>query len=222
MRRTLLAFTLAAAGALAVAGRAEAQVIYYGTPVYYHSPHNPLVRTYSTAAAYSTYTSPIIVPTRFTYPYWGQVTWGNAAQFQPPPPAKKEEAKDGKKNGDTTAAKKDGDASSGAVTQAAFVPPAPAWVQVGPSTYTAAPVAVGAVYYSGDAYIPPSWYYYYPYSTYPTAGFAPYGATAPPATGTGPAFQDRSYGGYTTPYFQVSFGSGYGNWGDGRGWGYRW
>src|SRR5687767_4666645 len=96
MRRTLVALTLAAAGTLA-ADRAQAQVIYYGTPIYYHSAQNPTVRTYSTAAAYSTYTSPIIVPTRFTYPYWGQVTWGNMAQFQAPPP-KEEEKKDGKKD----------------------------------------------------------------------------------------------------------------------------
>src|SRR5947209_18634183 len=68
--------TLAAAGfALGLGDRASAQVIYYNTPAYYTSPYTPLVRTYSTPVMYSTYTSPIVVPTRFTYPAWGTVAY---------------------------------------------------------------------------------------------------------------------------------------------------
>ena len=79
MRTRLLALALTVAGVLAVGDRAQAQVIYYETPWYYNSPSNPLVRTWSTPYVYSTYVNPIVVPTRFTYPYWGQVTYGTVA-----------------------------------------------------------------------------------------------------------------------------------------------
>jgi hypothetical protein len=221
MRTSLLVGMLAAAGLLMSAGQGRAQVIYYGTPGYYHSPHNPLVRTWSTPYVYSTYSSPIIVPTRFVVPAWGSVTWGTAGQAQATASATttKEGAKNGNSEADSNGSTADEKGSGEKVTRAvAVAPPAPAFVQVGHSTYTPAPVAVGSVYYSGDAYIPPSRYYYYPYSTYPTAGFAPYGPTLPPAT----SYPYSTYAGYTSPYFQISYGQGYGGWGAGRGWGYRW
>ena len=70
MRRGLVVAT-ALAGLCGMADRASAQVIYYSTPYYYNSPFNPTVRTYSTPVMYSTYTSPIVVPTRFVYPPFG-------------------------------------------------------------------------------------------------------------------------------------------------------
>lgn len=71
MRLGLVALT--AAGLFSLAGTASAQVIYYSTTGYYNAPTNPLVRTYSTPVMYSTYTSPIVVPTRFVTPPFGTV-----------------------------------------------------------------------------------------------------------------------------------------------------
>ena len=63
MRRGLVA-VVALAGLCGLADRASAQVIYYNTPVYYTTPFNPLVRTYSMPVVYSTYTSPSSPPVR--------------------------------------------------------------------------------------------------------------------------------------------------------------
>src|SRR6516165_6665843 len=76
MRRGLVAVA-ALASLCGLADRASAQVIYYFTPYYYNSPFNPMVRTYSTPVMYSTYTSPIVVPTRFVYPPFGTVAYAS-------------------------------------------------------------------------------------------------------------------------------------------------
>src|SRR5262249_53528830 len=127
------AVVLATALMLGTSDRASAQVIYYNTPIYYTSPYTPFVRTYSMPVMYSTYTSPIVVPTRFVSPPWGTVAYDYPpiAAGRPHPPG--------------------------------YVQPYPAFRQIGYSTYTNAPVPIGGVYYSGDAYIPPSSYYYTPY-----------------------------------------------------------
>jgi hypothetical protein len=76
---------------------------------------------------------------------------------------------------------------------------------VGHTTYTAAAVPIGSVYYAGDAYIPPSRYYYSPYGT--------------PVSYTVPTSGNYSmYAGYSSPYFSTSYAQGYGGWGNGRGW----
>jgi hypothetical protein len=219
MRTRLLAVALTLAGVLAVGDRAQAQVIYYETPVYYHSPWNPLVRTYSTPVAYSTYVSPIIVPTRFTYPYWGQVTYGTVPPAGATTTTTTTPTTPATTTGTVTtptatvtdasytkpADAKEKSSAGTAVQAVAYRPPAPAWVQVGHTTYTAAAVPIGSVYYSGDAYIPPSRYYYSPYGT-------PVSSTVPTSG------QYSMYAGYSTPYFSTSFAQGYGGWGNGRGW----
>ncbi|HEX3152238.1 MAG TPA: hypothetical protein VHR66_29460 [Gemmataceae bacterium] len=189
--RQHLVLAAAIAGLFAVGDRASAQVIYYNSPVYYNSPHNPLVRTYSTPVMYSTYTSPIVVPTRFVDPPFGTVAYA-----YPP-------------------------------TAAGLVPPGmaqpyPAFRQVGYSTYSPAPVPIGGAAYSGDAYIPPSYYRYTPYDYGPGMNFNAAAAQRPNSYYYLPS---ASYGGFTSPYFQIQFGQGYGGWGSGRGWGgwaYSW
>lgn len=207
MRLGLVA--VAAAGlVLGLSDRAAAQVIYYNTPVYYTSPYTPFVRTYSTPVMYSTYTSPIVVPTRFTYPAWGTVGYD-----YPPAAAGQVNALNSTAAGSTGSSGSSGSGSStatssstnSAVVRAGYVQPYPAFRQVGFSTYTNAALPIGGAYYSGDAYIPPSAYGYTPY---PEHGYAPYGYGPP-----------MSYGAFATPYYQIQFGEGYGGWGMGRGWG---
>src|SRR5262245_44856944 len=71
--RLRLVTAAALAGLFACADRAPAQVVYYSTPLYYNSPFNPYVRTYSMPVMYSTYTSPVVIPTRFVDPPFGTV-----------------------------------------------------------------------------------------------------------------------------------------------------
>jgi hypothetical protein len=200
---------IAAAGlVLGMGDRASAQVIYYNTPVYYTSPFTPFIRTYSTPVMYSTYTSPIVVPTRFVYPPWGTVAYdyppvaaGQVAALNSPPPKKATTTtSSGSSATSTTTTPPTG------VVRAGYVQPYPAFRQIGYSTYSNAPLPIGGVYYSGDAYIPPSAYTYTPYPEFGPAW--PYYYTPP-----------LNYGAFATPYFQVQFGEGYGGWGWGRGWG---
>src|SRR5262245_12671707 len=199
--------TLAAlAGLFSCADRAPAQVVYYSTPLYYNSPFNPYVRTYSMPVMYSSYTSPVVIPTRFVDPPFGTVGYTYPAA---PTVA----------GGTSTAAAAVGTASASAVgatanvVRAGYTQPFPAFRQVGYSTYSTAPVPIGGVYYSGDAYVPPSYYRYTPYDfgpgmnynqfaqTYNSLYYLPYNLTT------------ANYAGYVSPYFQVQFGQGYGGWG---------
>lgn len=236
MRTRLLALALAVAGGLATADRAQAQVIYYQSPYYYHTPYNPLVRTWSTPYAYSTYVAPVVVPTRFTYPYWGQVTYGNQGQFVPAgatttttsatvtgtattdqspgsaattagPAYTPPAITAGTSSGTTVTTGTTAGATTGTGVQpVVYSAPAPAWVQVAHTTYTPAAVPIGSAYYTGDSYIAPSRYYYSAYGTPMPQQFI--------ATGG----QASTSGGFTNPYFTTSFGQGYGGWGYGRGW----
>jgi hypothetical protein len=189
MRRGLMAVALLT-GLCGFADRASAQVIYYSTPYYYNSPFNPLVRTYSTPVMYSTYTSPIIIPTRFVTPPFGTVG------YDYPPVAAAAATTATTPSGTSTTA-------TSQVRPAGYVQPYPAFRQVGYSTYTTAALPVGGAYYSGDAYNAPSSYAYTPYAYAPYADFAPV----------------MNYGSFASPYFQTQFGQGYGGWGMGRGWG---
>ena len=240
MRRGLMAVA-ALAGLCGLADRASAQVIYYSTPYYYNSPFNPTVRTYSTPVMYSTYTSPIVVPTRFVYPPFGTQAYTyppNAVNAQAAavtktsttsatstgPDAKKEATKttttktESAKGTTTTTTKTttatgaSGSASAGAP---GYIQPYPAFRQIGYTTYTTAPLPVGGVYYSGDAYNAPSAHFYTPYA------YAPYADPYVPQyySGAATAATTMNYGAYATPYFQIQFGQGYGGWGMGRGWG---
>lgn len=219
MRRSMAAMT-ALAGLLGLGDRAEAQVIYYSTPYYYNSPFNPLVRTYSTPVVYSTYTSPIVVPTRFVYPPFGT----EAYAYPPNPvlPASGTSSPDAAKAdaGRRSETGKDMKAGPAAAQRAAGpIQPYPAFRQVGFSTYTTAPLPVGHVYYSGDAYNAPSVHFYTQYAYAPYADpYVPY-YSGPTTTVSAPTSPPMNYGGYATPYFQVQFGQGYGGWGMGRGWG---
>jgi hypothetical protein len=234
MMRLSLVTVAALAGLLACADRAPAQVVYYSTPAYYNSPFNPYVRTYSMPVMYSTYTSPVVIPTRFVDPPFGTVGYGY-------PPAvttaggvttSTAAAAVASASSDTSAARSGESKTSGggarsstaaggtaALVPAGYVQPFPAFRQIGYSTYSTAPVPIGGVYYSGDAYVPPSYYRYTPYDYGPGMNYnqsaqgynsyyyLPYNLTA------------ANYGAYVSPYFQLQFGQGYGGWGWGRGWG---
>src|SRR5262249_21634061 len=88
MRLRFFAVALAAVGSLAVADRASAQVYYFGTPIYYGTPYNPLVRTYSAAVYHSNYSYPRVVPTYVVPTYSAAVppvvTASGAMVVQPP------------------------------------------------------------------------------------------------------------------------------------------
>jgi hypothetical protein len=227
MRRGLVAVA-ALVGLCGLADRASAQVIYYFTPYYYNSPFNPTVRTYSTPVMYSTYTSPIVVPTRFVYPPFGTVAYdyppnaaGEMAAAAAAARAKTEtkvETKTTGKGKETTVTEKTtttGTAPAG-VVPAGYIQPYPAFRQVGYSTYTTAPLPVGWVYYSGDAYNAPSSHFYTPYAYAPYADqYVPYYNSAAASYPT----STMNYGAYATPYYQIQYGQGYGGWGMGRGWG---
>jgi hypothetical protein len=189
MRQRLLIVATSIAGLCAVADQASAQVINYNTPVYYNSPHNPLVRTYSTPVMYSTYTSPIIVPTRFVDPSFGTVPYA-----YPP--------------------------TAAGYVAAGQAQPYPAFRQVGYSTYSPAPVPIGGAAYSGDAYIPPSYYRNTPYDYGPGMNFNAAAAQRSNSYYYLPSnLPTMNYGAFASPYFQIQFGQGYGGWGAGRGWG---
>ena len=96
------------------------------------------------------------------------------------------------------------------------VQPYPAFRQVGYSTYSPAPVPIGGAYYSGDAYIPPSYYRNTPYDYGPGMNFNAAAAQAPNSYYYLPY---QNYGAFASPYFQMQFGQGYGGWGAARGWG---
>ena len=223
MRRGLVVVA-ALAGLCGLADRADAQVIYYSTPYYYNSPFNPTVRTYSTPVMYSTYTSPIVVPTRFVYPPFGTVGYDhppNAIQTTFAKPASGATSSGSSATTDssnttatvTTAA---GTTTTAAARPAGSIQPYPAFRQIGFSTYTTAPLPVGWVYYSGDAYNAPSSHFYTPYAAGPAYDASvPYYYSAANAANTGP----MNYGAYASPYFQIQYGQGYGGWGVGRGWG---
>ena len=222
MRRGLVVLA-ALAGLCALADRASAQVIYYSTPFYYNSPFNPTVRTYSTPVMYSTYTSPIVVPTRFVYPPFGTVGYDhppNAINATLTPVAAKVETTKSETPKATASA---GTATAGGATATAtatrpagYIQPYPAFRQIGYSTYTTAPLPVGWVYYSGDAYNAPSSHFYTPYAAGPAYDpYVPYYYSAAAAANTAP----MNYGAYASPYFQIQYGQGYGGWGSGRGWG---
>lgn len=215
MRRGLVAVA-ALAGLCGLADRAWAQVIYYSTPYYYNSPFNPLVRTYSTPVVYSTYTSPIVVPTRFVYPPFGTQAYDHPPNAVLPAAATTTpDAATGESTPGTAKAKDTKAGPTAAVRPAGSIQPYPAFRQVGYSTYTTAPLPVGYVYYSGDAYNAPSAHFYTPYA------YAPYADPYVPSylSPTAGTTSTMNYGGYATPYFQVQFGQGYGGWGMGRGWG---
>lgn len=227
MRRALVAVA-ALAGLCGAADRASAQVIYYSTPYYYNSPFNPTVRTYSTPVMYSTYTSPIVVPTRFVYPPFGTVGYNfppnaageamAAAAAAATKTETKTETKTTEKGKESTVTEKTTAAGTTAAGQgpAGYIQPYPAFRQIGYSTYTTAPLPVGWVYYSGDAYNAPSAHFYTPYAYAPYADrYVPsyYQAAASSAT------PNMNYGAYATPYYQIQYGQGYGGWGMGRGWG---
>ena len=231
MRRGLVVVA-ALAGLCGLADRASAQVIYYSTPYYYNSPFNPTVRTYSTPVVYSTYTSPIVVPTRFVYPPFGTVGYDNppnaihGVYTQESTGSKSDSNKsDSSKSGSDSGSGSGSGASSssdGESTRTVLrrpsgsIQPYPAFRQIGYTTYTTAPLPVGWVYYSGDAYNAPSSQYYTPYAAGPAydASVPSYSSEAN-AANTGP----MNYGAYASPYFQMQFGQGYGGWGQGRGWG---
>lgn len=216
MRRGLVVVT-ALAGLCGLADRASAQVIYYSTPYYYNSPFNPTVRTYSTPVMYSTYTSPIVVPTRFVYPPFGTVGYDNPPNAIQTTFAKPADAADRSAATTATVTTAAGTTTTAtAVRPAGSIQPYPAFRQIGFSTYTTAPLPVGWVYYSGDAYNAPSSHFYTPYAAGPAHDASvPYYYSAAAAANTGP----MNYGAYASPYFQTQFGEGYGGWGMGRGWG---
>ena len=214
MMRRWLVIAAALAGLFACADRALAQVVYYSTPVYYNSPFNPYVRTYSMPVMYSTYTNPVIVPTRFTVPSFGTVGYTY-------PPAT---TAGGATTSTVAAAVGTAPASAVAATAnvvraGGYVQPFPAFRQVGYSTYSTAPVPIGGAYYSGDAYVPPSYYRYTPYDYGPGMNYNQDAQSHNSLYYLPSNLSNSNYGAYASPYFQVQFGQGYGGWGWGRGWG---
>jgi hypothetical protein len=231
-----LVTAVALAGLFACADRAPAQVVYYSTPLYYNSPFNPYVRTYSMPVMYSTYTSPVIIPTRFVDPPFGTVgytypptAWGAAATAPaaaaavgtaPASPVGSAAAAVETKTASGSAPRSaTGAAGAGAVAQGGYIQPFPAFRQVGYSTYSPAPVPIGGVFYSGDAYIPPSSYRNTPYDYGPGMNFNQFAQTYNSYYYLPYNLSVANYGAYVSPYFQVQFGQGYGGWGWGRGWG---
>ena len=225
MRRGLVVVA-ALAGLCGLAGGAKAQVIYYSTPYYYNSPFNPTVRTYSTPVMYSTYTSPIVVPTRFVYPPFGTVGYDNPPNAIQTTFGTSASASSGSGSGSSTSGSStttdgststtDGGSTTATTRPAGSIQPYPAFRQVGYSTYTTAPLPVGWVYYSGDAYNAPSSHFNTPYAAGPAYDASvPSYYSAANAANTGP----MNYGAYASPYFQIQYGQGYGGWGMGRGWG---
>jgi len=95
----------------------------------------------------------------------------------------------------------------------------PAFRQVGYSTYSTAPVPIGGVYYSGDAYVPPSYYRNTPYDYGPGLNYNQQAQTYNSYYYLPSNLPAVNYAAYSSPYFQVHFGQGYGGWGWGRGWG---
>ena len=188
------------------------------TPYYYNSPFNPLVRTYSIPVMYSTYTSPIVVPTRFVYPPFGtrrtttRRSAGEHGGRGGPKPRQTRPTKTGDevREDDRAATKPSGGPPR-------YTQPYPAFRQVGYSTYTTGPAAGRRGVLLGRRLQRPVGALLHAVRLRPLR--RPVCAGLLLGTANDIDHQPMNYGAFASPYFQVQFGQGYGGWGMGRGWG---